>query len=217
MATKFDANSWEFTQKVIRINHNRDVKKWFKDISSDTNTVTGRQVLKTCFLIRDEDSAIEVMNKMLAYQAYIKKYGDLTAVASIPEDWQLKVEAQRPQLVVVFRPTSKKEKSGYYSFVIPHYNGDKTPSIKSFTKGNYWARIILKDNSKIVINANTENNAVEMAKSFLKYVEAKYKTNNIRTGEYLDNPFKVLSLKPWRADYYPNGKKNNYPKWQHYF
>ncbi|BAU63032.1 hypothetical protein STA3757_03870 [Stanieria sp. NIES-3757] len=220
MATKvFDANSWEFTQRIIRILHNRDVKKWFKDFVSDTALSTGRERLKTCFLIRDADSALEVINKQFAYQTYIKKFDSISAVASFPESWQLKIEAQRPQLIIIFKPANKSDGHSQHSLSLPHYSGDKTPNIKPYTKGNYWARLVLKDNSKIVVNGKTENEAVNQIENFYKYVNTKYKptSKNIVTGVYKSKPFKEFKLVPVRADFYSQGAKNAYPDWQHYY
>jgi hypothetical protein len=80
---KFEANSWEFTQRMIRIGHNRRVKEYFKDTKSDTDTGSGRAAIKVALLIRDEDSAIESMNKMLYFSGYLEKETTL----SFPEGW----------------------------------------------------------------------------------------------------------------------------------
>jgi hypothetical protein len=218
-ATLFDINSWEYTQRLLRILHNRDLKTWFRDINSDTQTFTGRQQLKTAFLIRDDDSAIETLNKMLAYQVYIKKLDGISAIASVPEDWKLKPGASRPQLAVIFKPKFKKDGDGHYPIYIPHYDGSRTPKIKPYSKGNHWARVICKDNSQIVINGKTEAEAIKVIKDLIPMVEAKYrpKQTEIKTGSYVGKIYKEIEMQPIRADFYKLGKTQTYPTWQHYF
>ena len=215
--TKFNANSWEFTQRIIRIGHNRRVKKYFKDIASNTATSTGRQAIKTSLLIRDNDSGIETLNKM----TYFANYLDRDLSATYPESWRVQVGHDIPQLAVVYRNLNPKSKSGDYPIHIPHYNGNRNPKIKPYYKGNYWARWTLKDNSKIIVNAKTEAEALKVIRQLEKYVERKYKTKEtpgLVTGEVSKGTYDEFLAVPIRADYYPTGKKNgSYPQWRKYF
>ena len=152
---KFDANSWEFTQRIIKIGHNRRVKQYFRDEKSDSRTNTGRAAIKTALLIRDNDSALEVVNKQLYFSNYLNQ----ELLASYPDGWQIKKGQNIPQLAIIYRDTDKKSNSGNYTTYIPHFNETKNINIPSYNKGDYWARWILKDNSQIVINAKTENEA----------------------------------------------------------
>lgn len=216
MANNFEANSWEFLQKVVRISHNRNVKKYFKDINSDTETNTGRAAIKTALLIRDNDSALEVITKLLHFNTNLNKQ-DL--VVAIPEEYQVKAETNRPQLVIIYRPSDKKLKYQHYPLTIPHYSGSKTPKFRSYNKGNHWARIILKDNSYIVVNGRTELEAINVVKNFLRTVDKKYRvdSNQIKTGRYISKRFKELKMLPFRADFFAQGKRQGQPNWRHYF
>ena len=214
-ANKFDANSWEFTQRIIKIGHNRRVKQYFRDLKSDTNTNTGRQAINTALLIRDNDSALEVVNKQL----YFSNYLDRELLASYPDGWQIKKGQNIPQLAIIYRDTSPQSNSGNYTTYIPHFNGNKNINIPSYNKGDYWARWILKDNSQIVINARTENEALKVIKRLEKYVEKKYQTPEkpwLTTGKTANGTYKKIKVTPIRADYYPEGKENNNPKWRKY-
>lgn len=212
---KFDANSWEFTQRIIKIGHNRRVKKYFRDEKSDTRTNTGRQVIKTALLIRDNDSALEVANK----QIYFANYLNQETLASYPDGWQIKKGQNIPQLAIIYRDINKKSQSGNYTTYIPHFNGTKNINIPSYDKGDYWARWILKDNSQIIINARTEAEAIKVVKRLERYVEKKYQTPEqpwLTTGKLATGTIKKIKVAPIRADYYPEGKENSSPKWRKY-
>jgi hypothetical protein len=215
MAAKFDANSWEFTQRIIRIGHNRRVKEYFRDIKSDTDTGTGRSTLKTALLIRDNDSAIESNNKMLYFSNYLEKDN----INSFPEGWETKKGQNIPQLAIVFRDLDKNSNSGNYTLHIPHYNGDKTPKLPTYNKGDYWARWILKDNSQIVVNSNTAAEALRVIEILEKQVDKKFRSDKVpwlKVGEYTKGTIKRIKVAPMRADYYPKGKENSYPLWRFY-
>ena len=93
---KFDASNWKFTQKVIRIGHNRVLKQHFRDVKGTDQTHTGRHYVRTALEIRDTDSAIETLNKMLYFNAYVRADNELgDAIASIPESWNLKIHANK--------------------------------------------------------------------------------------------------------------------------
>ena len=129
---KFDANSWEFTQRMIRLGHNRRVKQYFRDISSDTATNTGREAVKTSLLIRDDDSGIETMNKML----YFSNYLDRDLVLTQADGYQVKKGQDIPQLVVIYRDANSNSVSGNYPIHIPHYNGRRNPKLPTYNKGD---------------------------------------------------------------------------------
>ena len=212
---KFDANSWEFTQRIIKIGHNRRVKQYFRDLKSDTNTNTGRAAIKTALLIRDNDSALEVVNKQLYFSNYLNQ----ELLASYPDGWQIKKGQNIPQLAIIYRDTNPQSNSGNYTTYIPHFNGNKNINIPSYNKGDCWARWILKDNSQIVINARTENEALRVIKKLEKYVEKKYQTPEqpwLTTGKLATGTHKKIKVTPIRADYYPEGKENSSPKWRKY-
>lgn len=216
MTAKFEVNSWEFTQRMIRIGHNRRVKEFFRDVKSDSDTVTGRGALKSALLIRDADSAIESMNKMLYFNSYLNSDN----LASYPEGWLIKKGQNIAQLAIIYRDLDKTSVSGNYTIHIPHYNGNKSPNIPNYVKGDYWARWILKDNSQILINGKTEAEAIRVISKLESYVDNKFRSKEIeglKIGRYTRNRIKQIKVAPLRADYYPEGKENFMPKWRHYF
>lgn len=223
MPKPFNANSWEFSKRIIRIGHNRKVKQYFKDTPSDSATSTGRKTIKTSLLIRANDSALECLCKMMYFFGYLW----LDPVTTYPSDWAIKKGQDIPQLAIVYREIpkvvaggKKPARTGNYTTYIPHYNGNKTPKIMPYEKGDYWARWVLKDNSQILVYAETEEKALLVIKQLEKYVEIKYQTPEkpwLTTGKLTKGTHKKVKVQPLRADFYPDGKENGFPKWRYYF
>lgn len=142
---------------------------------------------------------------------------DIDPTLAVPDDYAIRPDADIPRLIIIYRPKDKDNKSGNYTLEIPHYNGNTTPVVPEYQKGNYWARIILKDNSQMVVNAVNEGKAKFVLAQNLKYVEPKMKTDNYKYGRHPKNLYKTLHVKPYRADYYENGKTQTIATWRYYF
>ncbi len=210
-----DPYSWEFTQKIIRIGHNRRVKAYFKDTQPDTGKATGRQVIKTSLLIRDEDSAQESISKMIYFSSYLEN----EYVTAYPDSWQIKKGIDIPQLAIIYRDKDKRNRSGNYTIYIPHFNGTKNIKIPSYKKGDVMARWILKDNTRLVIYARTEVEAKRVIKVLERYVESKFRTQETPwlTFTHLSKgTIKKIEVRPIYANYYPEGKENSLAKWRAY-
>lgn len=213
---KLDPYSWEFTQKMIRVGHNRRVRNYFKDVQADDSKASGRTAIKSSLLIRDEDSAIETLNKMTYFANYLERDN----VVALPDGWQIKKGQDIPQLAIIFRPVDKKNKSGDYTIHVPHHNGSKNVKALTYSKGNHWARWILKDNSHIVVNGKTEAEALRVIEALEKNVEPKFRSPKdqwLVTGTYTGKPFKEIKVTPLRADFYKTGKAQIAPDWRSYF
>ena len=204
--------NWKITQRYTRIIHNKAVINWFK-----TTNTTSRLILRNSILIYKKDSANQILVKIQLFKDYIESTNKY--VIAYPESYQLRAEVGRPQLAIIFSPTEKQYRNQQYVTHLPHYNGNRIPNIKSYYKGNFWAKVVLKDNSHIVVNGRTKTEAVNVVKHFLRSVNPKYSINSnfIKTGEYLGKPFKVMKMKPRRADFYSKGKLQPSPDWQYYF
>ncbi|HEY9768262.1 MAG TPA: hypothetical protein V6C71_07095 [Coleofasciculaceae cyanobacterium] len=201
---------------MIRIGHNRRVRNYFKDVKSETSKNTRREAIKTSLLVRDEDSAIETLNNMTYFANYLEQEN----ISSYPEGWEIKKGQDIPQLAIIYRDINKKSISGNYTLVIPHFKGTKALSITSYSKGDHWARWILKDNSQIVVNGSTQAEATGVIRRLERYVENKFQTKEVpwlKFGEYSRGIIKKIKVTPIRTDYYPEGKVNSLPEWRKYF
>ena len=204
---------WRTSQRYLRIQHNKRVNRWFKLAQNSTGTRTD---LRNALLIYAKDSAQQITAKITYFNSIKLEYLQVDSY-TIPEGWELKAGQNIPQLAIVYRPTNKKNRSGNYVTHIPHYKGNKSPKFTDYTKGNYWGRLVLKDNSQIRVNASTEAQAKLIINQLKKYVDPKFRTDNLKFGSYGRKIYKEIAVKPVRADYYEHGKEQSYPTWQKFF
>ncbi|MEQ8383326.1 MAG: hypothetical protein RH949_13290 [Coleofasciculus sp. A1-SPW-01] len=205
-------NSWNFTKKLIKVGHNRAVRSHFRDIKSDSRRDTGRTALKTGLLIDDKDSALEILNKQIYFRLGLQRE---EAVGTNPWAWSTKPMPDNPQLCVVYRMKNNR-KSGNYPLYIPNYNGSKSFNPPEFKKGTRMAYVILNDNSRVSCNAFSELEAEKVVKYFLRFVNSRFRNNDIRHTKVNAN-YIVADMKPVRADFYSKGPINSTPDWRLYF
>ena len=206
-------DSWEFTEKVIKIGHNRAVKKHFKDVIGDDSRSNGRQATKTALFIRDEDSALEVLNKQMYFQGITRSDNP---IATIPEWWPGRVGSDIPQLVIAYKVTNKRTT---YQITIPHYNGNRNPIIPNYKKGSYRGELVCKDNSKLVVNAASEGEAFRVINILKRYIQSSMISRVKPTVKRIrGNGFKEVEVIPKCADFYPQGQENGgVSSWRKYF
>lgn len=210
-------NSWKYTAKVIRQIHNTDVSRHFSDIKNDDDLSRGRSGLKAGLIIRAKDSALEILNKQIIFRLGIQQNSSSSGgVASFPMGWVLKPGDDIPQLAIIYR-VQEKPRSGNYTIYIPHYNGNKSPNIPSFSKGSFGVILELKDNSKITVYAKSHDYGKNyISKYLLPLVNSNFKTNNYKFVTRKN--IAVGTMQPLRADFYPAGKAGGIsPLWRHYF
>lgn len=207
--------SWKFTAKLIRIVHNRDVKRHYKNVQANNpNQKNNNNALEQGLLIYPNDSALVILNKQIMFRTVIQE----SSVISQPESWLTNSRRGNdiPQLIIIYR-IKRNNKSGSYQVTIPHYNGSKSIKPPEYTKGNEPIVFKMKDNSGIVINCSDAEKGKNIIKYFLGFCNKKYVDN-------MDNyiyPSKTRVRKdlmvPIRADYFEDGQKNLNPTWRIYF
>ncbi|MDX2096933.1 MAG: hypothetical protein SFW36_04085, partial [Leptolyngbyaceae cyanobacterium bins.59] len=143
---------------------------------------------------------------------------DIQPSVAIPEHWQVRVGADRPQLVVVFAEDLGGGKVGNvrYATSIPHYRyGPRfKPDFGGYEHGSVWARLILKDNSRIVINGKTKEEAIRQVQILRQFVKPEFDNPNAKpaTGTY-DEPMKECRVVAIYARYFGKGQKQGQPDW----
>lgn len=189
-------SNWRFLRSAL-------IRGWNKRVRAKGKK--GEPLSKTldALLIKPKDSQVNALTKIQIFQAI---YGDIASPV-MPEWWPIRVGADRPQLVVVFRSDDKVKSQ--FQITIPHYSGSKNPKIPDFRKGSHFARYVLKDNSKLIVYAASESEAVRMAEQMYRYVSSRYRAENPRptTGVTRSNRFKEVKAVPIFADYYPDGQR----------
>lgn len=203
------------TIEVIRQGHNRALNRFFLDIPQDDALTSKRAHLKTALRIRDGDSAIHVLNKQMYFQQLQRQTESERAIATMPEWWALRVGANIPQLIVVFR--AENYKKSWYQLSIPHYEGTRNPTMPTYKKGSIRGEITLSDNSKLVVNAYSENEAERVLRVLQRYVVSKFIRSREPKITRLKRAFQEYRVTPMFADYYPKGQENQIPDWRHYF
>jgi hypothetical protein len=179
---------------------------------------TAQNFLVQALTIEKEDTTPIITLKLLIFWLMIQRIGR-DAVALIPENWAAKALVDRPQLKVIYRVDGRST-SGNYDLTIPHYNGSPNPKFPAYTKGRFWARLTLKDNSKIVVYAKSTAEAERVLKVLKQYVSPKFLTDVVVTGEVSTKDterFKQVRVVPIRADYFDKGLKNPVPAKRYYF
>ena len=147
--------------------------------------------------------------------------GRIAAYSTSPMYWIAKVDRSlRAQLAIAFRPTVRRKLSfgkydGNSEIHIPHYNGDRNPKIPSFKIGQFSAKVILIDQSTIIVHGETEDAAIKMVNALLQYVlphmipKEPVITVTKRRGKALK--LTGREIKPFRGDYYPPATQ--VPEW----
>jgi hypothetical protein len=140
-------------------------------------------------------------------------------IASVPEWWQLRPEAQRPQLIIIFAEKKDDGSIGndYYSITIPHPKDDKAPKespLSPYKKGSWEGILTLKDNSKAIINAFDKDAAEAVLKEISKLINPKMLEGSFqKIGQRKGQKLKEIKVQAIRADYYPKGTQDMKPEW----
>lgn len=136
-------------------------------------------------------------------------------VAAVPDYWQVKIGADRPQIVVVYR---KGETDTYHSIAIPHPASTQKWTenlLGNYEKGPWAAMLTLSDNSKFTINCSTETEAERMlakAKTLISQIYFQgnfYERISLRKG----NRIEPALMRGKKASYFSSGNRKTVPDW----
>jgi hypothetical protein len=139
--------------------------------------------------------------------------------AVVPEWWQLRPEADRPQLIVQCAEKNADDSLGSAKYVvtIPHYQHTipyNLPPFSNLEKGSYQGVLTLKDNSKVIIYGKT----IQETRNVLYNIYSEIDTN-YRNGFYpkvgpIGNPnFKEITVYPKYGKYFATGVAKTVPTW----
>lgn len=162
--------------------------------------ITTKRNIKKAIMPKPKDSATLAMLRMRVFEEYRSLLNPGLSVV-VPDNWQAKLHQFPPQLVVELREVSGSQLgAGRWSFTIPHYrytNPDYSPVIPRLDKGDYWARFILTDNSRVYVNAKTEAIGKQFITDIIPLIDPVYlpeQPYKIDTGKRGGSPIrKVLT------------------------
>jgi hypothetical protein len=140
------------------------------------------------------------------------------SVAAIPEWWAMRVGADRPQLVILLAEDLGGGKFGRsrYPVSIPHYKGSQgtKPSIPRYQKGQYEAKLTLKDNSKLVVNAISETEGIRIIEALKIYIKPEYLQGaSLNITHRKGDPLKQIYVVARTAKFFATGQKDTNPDW----
>lgn len=117
MSLPDDFSPWEHLQSVLMMTHNKVVRDQFNDLGGDewvVNISTPRASLRTACTIRDDDSAIQCLIRMLLFYATLRGASDLhPPLYSIPTDLYQRSFHFMPQVSLYFKEDFDDVEAGF--------------------------------------------------------------------------------------------------------
>lgn len=211
-AKKFN-NYKVLVQLAMRI-HNPQVMQAYRN-NGELEREPINIVLAKYLRVYPKDSLLDVLIKCILF--YMVD-GRLWVQSSTSTYWAQKSKAFKPQLVIQYRPVGERKKFGYNSyagnpqFSIPHYDGTDSPLIPAFTMGRYTAKYMLTDQSYIMINAISQEEAISVCAKMASYTDRRLRP----TGEIIENisistrtkkpRMDGIKIEPFKGEYLDSGE-----------
>ena len=186
---------------------------------SSTTELSGESLSWNGKGIKGLYGAAEVLAQALSViHDRVKCPPEVDGALAVPEWWAVRPGANIPQLAVVLREIDGDGKvlKSQWSFTIPHYIGEaeQVPTIPPFTKGPYFGTLTLADNTKVVINAASTEEAEGVINSIIPYIDPSFLgSQNIHLGLRKGPTLKVATVKPYTAQFYSKGQQDTLPDW----
>jgi len=214
---------WVKMRRLLQKVHNVHVKRASKKLTTaaDQSASHARitQLYKEC-LIDNDDTVQLALLKEIFFWIDLGHFSDvIQATASVPEWWQLRAEAKRPQLLVQFANRSRTGRPGRSRFTlsIPHFKGTTRPTkspIPPYRKGQHEGILTLSDNSKVIVNAFNETEARQVLEAAQRHIKPRYlKGAHIKIGIRKGLKLSTAEVIPVLGHYYPTGLQNLTPQW----
>jgi hypothetical protein len=194
--------------------HNPQVIQAYKEhLDSEEQTI--EPIYSKYLRLYPEDSVWEILIKFCLF--YLVD-GRLWVQSSTPMWWEQKAQSFKPQLAIQYRPVGNRRKFSYGVYAgnpelhIPHYNGDGNPHIPSYTIGKYSAKYTLIDQTYLMINAHTQEEAIAVLVKMASYTKVDKRphgeiTENITTNTRRKNPrMDGIKIEPFKAEFFTGGK-----------
>lgn len=219
--SKYD---WERFLRFARRVHNIQVQKAQSELritKSKSRISTYLNELK----IKKTDTAQLTINKLAFFWFTFGNINQkIDAVAVVPEWWAMRTGSQRPQLVITFGELKLDGSKGKpkYSISIPHYSGPskltRSP-IPNYKKGQKQGILTLSDNSKVIVNASTQEDAERVLLAAKKIINPRYlRDSHIKIGDRKGKRLKQIRVSAVAAKYFKYGQENvATPDWRSYF
>ena len=142
------------------------------------------------------------------------------SIAAIPDWWQIRLGANRPQLLILY---ARKFNDGTwdkpkYVLSIPHWNKSKIETVFSdfptYDKGDFQGTRVLPDNSKLIVNALTSDEARRVIAKLSAGIPAdmiEFAQTSI--ADRRGAPLRKITVYPRIVRYFATGQKDLAPTW----
>jgi hypothetical protein len=143
------------------------------------------------------------------------------SVAAVPDWWQVRLGADRPQLLVSY---ARKFSDGTwdkakYIVSIPHWSKGKDATqigdFPVYDKGSYQGTRVFPDNSKLIVNCLTREESIRVLNKLsngidVSLVDRSETSVTDRNGRLL----REIKVYPRKCSYYSSGQQNLEPDWK---
>ncbi|MEH1922171.1 MAG: hypothetical protein V7L07_14015, partial [Nostoc sp.] len=186
--------------------------------SCDTSTKQPKFKTETIQVIQGTE-AQELLNFQRTAQIEAQQCSQTEYYSAVPEWWQIRIEAGRPQMIFMFAQKMENGNFGSpkYPLTIPHpiVQHYSTSPLPDYKKGQYEALLTLKDNSKLIINAFSVEEAQKMLDACKALIQPEYLEGAIQRPIAPRKGPELLEIDviAKRAEYFSTGLKNTKPDW----
>jgi hypothetical protein len=189
--------------------------------------VEGSQIIKRCddieFVYSYKEKILPAINRQLSHVKSIEQIIldevceiENAAVVASPEWWQVRIQGDIPQIVLIFRFLTTRT---YHKLVVPHpLNSEKLVNapIKTYKKGNWQGEIVNIDNTKFLCNCGTKEEASRLLDIAASLIDPLFLGDPIRKY-YAERKGQEVSpgdMLATSAMYFPTGQRSMRPEWR---
>jgi hypothetical protein len=200
-------------QLAMRLHNPQVVQAYRHHLDSPDEAING--ILGKYLKIYPDDSILEIILKIALFYLVDAR---LWVQASTPMWYAQKAASFKPQLAIQFRPQGVRKRFGFNSYAgnpelhIPHYNGDNAIQIPAYTIGKFSAKYTLTDQTYLMVNAHTQEEAIEVVAKLASYTKPAKRpagdiTENITTNTRKKKPrMDGIKIEAYKAEYLTGGK-----------
>ena len=187
------------------------IKKYFRD--AFVSVPAGSSYAWTLCLNNQAD---------LLAQACDREVGD--CIAAVPDWWQVRLGSDRPQLMVAYAarfPDGTWDKAKYM-ISVPHWNKSKlltaVDNFPTYRKGQYQGVMVLPDNSKLIVNAYTSEEATAAIDKFALGIPPTMVSSAVtKVASRRGRDLLSIIVYPRSVRYFATGQMDLNPTWSKKF
>lgn len=141
-------------------------------------------------------------------------------VAAVPDWWQVRLGADRPQLIVQY---ARKFSDGTwdkpkYLISIPRWSKSESLTVAddfpTYQKGQYQGTTIFSDNSKLIVNCITAAESERVTAKLLLSISEINKLNSVYTTSFRrGRSLSEITVYPRIVKYFATGQRDLNPTW----